>query len=183
MSYASWSKSRGLNPFHPEDWSPEDRRAFEAGKLATFRAHWRWMREKGQIDVYYATGGRRALIDDVRSELREAMRPAPVRNPWKQCPCHPLGGTPRLDELGYPWWGRPSRGEPEEQVTDAELDAWIAEAPFARASLPERTARCLAFVARFAPGQRQVRAYWEAATEEAARRNVRDVRAARYVNA
>lgn len=130
--YAAWCAAHRLNPHHPEDWS----------------------------DVAWET-----YVEELRAIIRPDLEPDPNawpawrdrrrwpparRSPWTQCPCHPLLGTPRRDEIGYPHWPKPLLNGPE-HVPEAEVSAWVAEDPAARAFVNPRTQKHLAFIERFRP--------------------------------
>ncbi len=148
--YVAWAEARGLDVYHPETWPATARAAFVAAKLAAFRLKWRAYREDGTIALYYQAGARDWVLMRVREDLREALEAAPVRCPWASCPCHPALGVPIQDELGYPSWRRP---QPEDDVTEAEIAAWIGADPFGRAAHPPGVVRALAFLDRFRPHQ------------------------------
>jgi hypothetical protein len=89
--YHDWAQRQGCSPWHPDEWSADDRRAFAAWKLAWFRDKWalnkrlaiaRWMP--------HAT---------IRSRVREdldRLHALPPSRPYVTCSCHrfaPAGRT------------------------------------------------------------------------------------------
>jgi len=150
--YRAWATARGLDPFHPERWLEADRRAFCAEKLRQFQVKWRGYRDAGVAQVYHGQGAREALIRWVRDDVRAALAPAPVRNPWAQCPCHPAGGAPVYDEIGLPGWpdGVDDRAP---LATEDERIGFVAQAPLARGALAPRLTEALAYLDTFTPGR------------------------------
>jgi hypothetical protein len=99
--YVAWCEMLGLNAYHPAEWTDADRLTVIRWKLNRFRRRWRWLMAHGHPALVRAQSGRRALIDQVREELRAALAPIPSR-PYKVCPCHParLGG---IRDVTAPW--------------------------------------------------------------------------------
>ena len=139
--YASWATGRGLNPYHPDTWSAADRAAYMRWKLDTFRARaHRWAHD-GTAAAFHASGAKGLLIRSLRFGLELALEPAPARNPWQVCPCHPrrLGGMP--SDKGLQPWQHPT--------PDAAL-AWAERNE--RLDASRRHAGAMAFLESFAPG-------------------------------
>jgi len=148
--YRSWAVARGLSPFHPEAWSAGERAAFRAERLRQFTAKWRFYRDAGIAAIYHGQGAREALIRWVRDDVRDALGPAPVRNPWADCPCHPAGGTPVYDEIGLPGWPE-GVDERAPVATPDATEAFVAAAPFERAPCSPGLAQALAYLDTFRP--------------------------------
>jgi hypothetical protein len=92
--YVAWCQMLGLNAYHPAEWTEAERTTVIRWKVEKFRARWRWRMRHDYPALVRTQSGRRALIDQVREELRQALAPIPSR-PYKTCPCHPhrLGGV------------------------------------------------------------------------------------------
>jgi hypothetical protein len=106
----AWAVARGITPYHPAEWSDDDRRAYEAA--------FGWA--------------------------------APWSDTYRECPCHPHGFARGTDD----------------DVSDAELAAYVADDPARRAAYSRTTARALAYLHRFAYA-------YEGSRQQAARRRVR----------
>lgn len=139
MDYAAWAEAHGLNPWHPERWTPDEQAAFRAWRLARFRAKWRWRRDVGDVALRRAAN-RSRLLSDVRADLEIALGPPLARSPWKRCPCH----RQRFVTSAI----TPS---PEEAIDDDDLAAWRAQDRENRQQLSAKLARALAYLDTFAP--------------------------------
>lgn len=110
--FHAWCEARGITPFHPSEWSADDRRAFTAWKLAAFRARWCAAIDNGDVAITRRQQGRAYLIRRVRDDLADALAPAPSST-YRQCPCHPS-----------PPWQSPGKADKEPR-TPAECVAWL----------------------------------------------------------
>jgi hypothetical protein len=72
----------------------------------------RWLVTSGTADAYRRAGSQRVLIDNVRHDVREALRP-PAARPWRSCACHP-------------WRRRTNTGKPEPKVPRGQGLAYLA---------------------------------------------------------
>lgn len=117
--YKAWCEVVGLNPFHIEKWSVSDYALYRRWALDQFRIKWRLFSATGYVDLLRGSGGRESVINHVRADVEEVLRPL-ARNPWQACPCHPrrvgMGLPQDLDREDFPD-GMPSR---------ARLLTWLA---------------------------------------------------------
>lgn len=126
MTLHEWAEARGLSPFHPSTWSAADTQAFIVWKIERFKAKWKTDRA-GYAD-------RRALIDAVRRDVREALAKPPSET-YTHCPCH-----------RHQFGGRAGSAlEPIDLVGDGEIYAWVSRDP-ARRRLRRKTVASLVWM-------------------------------------
>jgi hypothetical protein len=129
--YRDWCLAHGINPYHPDEWTPE--------QLQRFRL-WKTQHVMARKEARMADGTWWLYSDDqqltlLRDDLAMLEAPPPTQ-PWAACPCH-----------AKPPQGADDQRLPEDRVTDAERAAWVAVHPFIRAGLERRTQACLAWMA------------------------------------
>lgn len=138
--YPEFCKALGVNPYHPNEWTADQRAAFSAWRLVRFRARWRFRRDSGDIALRYAAGQRAQVLLDVRRDLAAALSPAPARNIYRICPCHRQRFV--SSEI---------TPTPEEYVDDEDLAVWRAGDRMARMGLSKKLATALAYLDTFKP--------------------------------
>lgn len=104
--YREFCDFLGLNPYHPDEWSPEERGAYTRWRLRLFRAHWRWRMELGDPAIIRKQAGREALVELVRAGVRDALAP-PRSRPFAVCPCHPRRLGDGAGRRASPWSAGP----------------------------------------------------------------------------
>ena len=134
--YVAWCKAHGLDMEHPEDCAD-----------AEWDAYVEALREIVRPDIEPAQ-------DDWRAWRERPLWPPARRSPWADCPCHPCLGLPLRDEIGYPFWPKHAPN-PEAEVPDEEIAAWVAEDPAGRAFVSPRVQKALVFIERFSPEKRK----------------------------
>ena len=162
----TFALAASVSPYHPTAWPGLVQVGFVLEQLAQFRADWR--RRVADLDAVLCPScgarryvharrcpGCRALRIDriraVRADLQQALAPLPSHL-YTRCPCHPGLGHARIDAHGRKRWPRP---RPDDDVTPAEVRAWIAAAPEARTALRPGLQSALAFLERFNPARRR----------------------------
>ena len=131
--YHAWADGCGANPYHVSEWTPAQRTSNEAFRRQKARDHFRWLARM----TPRAWWDRQGLIDHVRADLRVAMAPAPVRDPYRACPCHRRPASALAPSPSIP-------AIPPEAVAE-----WVERQPFIREAMPPGVQAALAHLEGF----------------------------------
>jgi hypothetical protein len=130
--YMAWAHTCEANPYHPDTWSAEQLEAFMRWKAQHIAAR----HQVRVADGTWALYSDEQRISLLRDDLAMLESPPPTQ-PYTHCPCH---AQPRaLAE---------EQSLPEDRVSDAEREQWVAQSPFIRSGLDKRTQACLAWLER-----------------------------------
>ena len=86
--YVPWCHAHDLNPWHPDEWPPAGREAFQTWKRELAAARWVHRMKSGLWDLLSPERQAELVWEDVDW----AEEPPPSR-PYKRCPCHMFGNA------------------------------------------------------------------------------------------
>ena len=129
--YVPWCQAHGLNAWHPDEWPPAARDAFQAWKRDHAAQRLARRVADGTWDLYSPERQAELLAEDAAY----AEEPPPSR-PYRRCPCHVFGGPGPATDTRLP----------EDRLTPAEVNAWVSADPLWRSGLQPKTAACLAWL-------------------------------------
>lgn len=108
--FAEWCDFLG-HSLVPATWPAQAHADYRAWRLERFRAHVRHYRDIGQWEIMRKQSGNRAVIDQVRRELAEALAPAPPQVYGRSSHTLPLrrdvgARFPSLGPVTLGWYAR-----------------------------------------------------------------------------